>query len=417
MSAWGPLGGYPLASPQAAAVAPAGLPALTTSTYKPGTLASSGWTPRITADSGASCDLYYLAVPVGSTAPTAAQIVAGVDYGAVTVLAAGSVAYTSAGTYDADSAPVTGASASTNYDQWWVAFDGTDYGTPVSGGITTAAAAASLTATLDAGYSVAASRTTALAAGYAVAAQHTDTLNSAYAVAANQTVTLAAGYSVAARHTATLAAGYGVEQAHVATLTAGYAVAAQQSATLDAAYAIRASQLSTLAAGYSIRASHSATLDAGYAVEQAAGSFTTTLAAGFAVQASHSATLSAAFGVRQSHSDTLDAGYAIRQSQSATLSAAYAVRAAHLVTLDAGYAVAFAGGGADPEAVWEGFALEAGLTPGAMLRIVMAAVAGRTEGIGTSTERYFSVDGSKPRITATFDSAGNRTTIVLDGSP
>ena len=417
MSAWGPLGGYPLASPQAASGAPAALPALTTSTYKPGTLASSGWTPRVTAGSGASCDLYYLAVPVGSTAPTAAQIVAGVDYGAVTVLAAGSVAYTSVGTYDADSAPVTGASASTAYDQWWVAYDGTNYGTPVSGEITTAAAAASLTATLDAGYSVAASRTTALAAGYAVAASHTATLSAAYAVQASQASALDAGYSVQVSHTAALAAAYGIEAQTTATLAAGYAVAAQQTATLDAAYAVHASQLSTLAAGYSIQASHSATLDAGYAVEQAAGSFTTTLAAGFAVQASHSATLSAAFGVRQSHSDTLDAGYAIRQSQSSTLSAAYAVRAAHLVTLDAGYAVAFAGGGADPEAVWEGFALEAGLTPGAMLRIVMAAVSGRTEGIGTNTERYFSVDGSKPRITATFDSAGNRTTIVLDGSP
>ena len=67
--------------------------------------------------------------------------------------------------------------------------------------------------------------------------------------------------------------------------------------------------------------------------------------------------------------------------------------------------------------VWEGFALEAGLTPGAMLRIVLAAVAGRTDGVGTDTERYFSVDGSKPRITATFDAQGNRTTIVLDGTP
>jgi hypothetical protein len=78
---------------------------------------------------------------------------------------------------------------------------------------------------------------------------------------------------------------------------------------------------------------------------------------------------------------------------------------------------ASAGGTAAPEEVWESFALEAGLTPGAMLRIVMAAVAGRTEGAGTDTERYFSVDGTKPRITATFDAAGNRTTIVLDGSP
>ena len=143
MSAWGPLGGYPLASPQAVVSAPAGLPSLTTSTYKPGTLASSGWTPRVTAGSGASCDLCYLAVPAGSTAPTAAQIVAGVDYGAVTVLAAGSVSYTSAGTYDFDSSPATGATESTTYDQWVVASNGTDYGTPVSGEITT------LGATLD----------------------------------------------------------------------------------------------------------------------------------------------------------------------------------------------------------------------------------------------------------------------------
>jgi len=91
--------------------------------------------------------LYYIVVPDGSAAPTGPQIVAGVDYGAVTVLDAGSVAYSGAGTYDADSAPVTGASASTPYDQWWVPYDGVTYGTPVSGEITTEAAA-SVTPTL-----------------------------------------------------------------------------------------------------------------------------------------------------------------------------------------------------------------------------------------------------------------------------
>lgn len=85
--------------------------------------------------------LYYIVVNAGDTAPTGAQVVAGVSYAGATVLDAGSVAYTSAGTYDADSAPVTGASASTAYDQWWVAYDGVTYGTPVSGEITTDAAA------------------------------------------------------------------------------------------------------------------------------------------------------------------------------------------------------------------------------------------------------------------------------------
>ena len=44
--------------------------------------------------------LYYIIVADGSTAPSGAQVYAGVDYGAVTVLASGSVAYTAAGDYD-----------------------------------------------------------------------------------------------------------------------------------------------------------------------------------------------------------------------------------------------------------------------------------------------------------------------------
>ncbi len=79
--------------------------------------------------------LYYIIVADGSTAPTGAQVYAGVDYGAVTVLASGSVAYTAAGDYDGT--PWAGASASTAYDQYWVASDGTTHGTPVKGDITT----------------------------------------------------------------------------------------------------------------------------------------------------------------------------------------------------------------------------------------------------------------------------------------
>jgi hypothetical protein len=61
--------------------------------------------------------------------------------------------------------------------------------------------------------------------------------------------------------------------------------------------------------------------------------------------------------------------------------------------------------------------IESGLTAAEMLRVIMAGVSGRTEGIGTAVERYYSIDGAKPRITATFDSNGNRTSVVIDGSP
>jgi NADH/NAD ratio-sensing transcriptional regulator Rex len=47
---------------------------------------------------------------------------------------------------------------------------------------------------------------------------------------------------------------------------------------------------------------------------------------------------------------------------------------------------------------------------------MMAALSGRTTGIGTAVENYNAVDNSKPRVTATFDAAGNRTGVVLDGS-
>lgn len=75
--------------------------------------------------------------------------------------------------------------------------------------------------------------------------------------------------------------------------------------------------------------------------------------------------------------------------------------------------------GAAPSGVsemWTGLELEPGLTPAAMLRIILAALAGRSTGVGSTTEQYLSADGSKPRITVTFDSVSNRTTIVLDGS-
>lgn len=69
-----------------------------------------------------------------------------------------------------------------------------------------------------------------------------------------------------------------------------------------------------------------------------------------------------------------------------------------------------------PGDLWNGVFLEAGLTPAAMLRIILAALVGRTVGIGTATEQYLSQDGTKPRITVSFDAQSNRVTVVLDGA-
>lgn len=72
-------------------------------------------------------------------------------------------------------------------------------------------------------------------------------------------------------------------------------------------------------------------------------------------------------------------------------------------------------GGATAADVW-GFVGEGALTMDAMMRIVMAALSGRSSGIGTSQEIYKSVDGLKDRITVDFDANSNRVTVVLDGS-
>ncbi len=52
-----------------------------------------------------------------------------------------------------------------------------------------------------------------------------------------------------------------------------------------------------------------------------------------------------------------------------------------------------------------------------MLRIIMSGIAGKSSGVGTSTETYFGTDGTTPRIVATFDDQGNRVSVTVDGSP
>lgn len=84
-------------------------------------------------------------------------------------------------------------------------------------------------------------------------------------------------------------------------------------------------------------------------------------------------------------------------------------------------AVSTSGGGAAPSAseVADAVAqraIEGGLSLEQGLRIMLAALAGRSTGVGTATEQYLSQNGAKPRITATFDANNNRTTVVTDGT-
>lgn len=83
--------------------------------------------------------------------------------------------------------------------------------------------------------------------------------------------------------------------------------------------------------------------------------------------------------------------------------------------------VSTGGGGTAPTAadnavaVWQAI-VEGGMSAEAMMRVLVAAMAGKSSGAGSATETYKSIDGSKARITATFDAAGNRSGVVVDGS-
>lgn len=60
--------------------------------------------------------------------------------------------------------------------------------------------------------------------------------------------------------------------------------------------------------------------------------------------------------------------------------------------------------------------LESGLTFEQAARIMLAAVSGRSTGVGTTNEKYKSVDGTVDRIDVTFDGSFNRDTVTLNGS-
>lgn len=60
--------------------------------------------------------------------------------------------------------------------------------------------------------------------------------------------------------------------------------------------------------------------------------------------------------------------------------------------------------------------VEGALTLKAALRIILAAVAGKSTGGGTATVRYRDNADAKDRIVATVAAGGNRSSVTLDGS-
>jgi hypothetical protein len=111
---------------------------------------------------------------------------------------------------------------------------------------------------------------------------------------------------------------------------------------------------------------------------------------------------------------TISYGVKAAVQQDATLS--YLVQSSVWRDADLAWSVFSSGGGLTVDEIWNGITLENGMTPAQMLRVIMAALSGTTSGVGTATEEYMSRDGSKPRITATFDSQGNRTSVQVDGT-
>ena len=57
-----------------------------------------------------------------------------------------------------------------------------------------------------------------------------------------------------------------------------------------------------------------------------------------------------------------------------------------------------------------------GLTAEETMRVMLAALAGKRQGLGTATEEYMAQDGVTPRITLTPDAAGNGTP-TINGAP
>lgn len=74
------------------------------------------------------------------------------------------------------------------------------------------------------------------------------------------------------------------------------------------------------------------------------------------------------------------------------------------------------GGGVTPAQMWD-FVLEGGYTAAQIQRLIAAAMAGTVTGMGSNAPVFRGIGGTRDRIIATVDDAGNRLSVTLDGTP
>ena len=307
----------------------------------------------------------------------------------------------------------------------------------------------SVQASLSAAYSVRGFAQSDLSASYNVIGAVQTSLTAAYAVLGAVQANLSAAYSIRGSALADLAAAYSIRGKVQADLAGSYTVVATVQSDLAASYTIIGAVQSDLAAAYSVRGAVQSDLSASYEI-QSAGVVVSDLSASYSVLGTVTSDLSASYAVRAPVSSDLAAEYVVRGAVAADLTADYRVltpvvsdRAASwavmgtvtkdlaaawavmgTVTKDlaASYSIYSSSGGGTgasaqeiADAVWQRV-VESGLTAEQMLRIIMAPLAGKADGIGTTTERYFAQDGVTPRVTANFDAQSNRTSTTVNGA-
>jgi hypothetical protein len=244
-------------------------------------------------------------------------------------------------------------------------------------------------------------------------------LTASYSVVGTVSKDLAASYTVVAAISKDLAASYAVQVAVTQDLAASYSVVGTVSKDLAASYTVVAAVSKDLAASYAVQVAVTQDLAASYSVT---GTVTKDFTASYDLLADSTVTkdFTGSYTITGSVESDLAASYSVREAVSKDLAASYIVVAAVQKDLTSSYSIQAAGTGATADeiatAVWAKIG-EDGLPYGDLVRVLLAALSGRTEGIGTLNERYLSADGSKTRIDATFDSNNNRVAVTLDGTP
>ena len=283
-----------------------------------------------------------------------------------------------------------------------------------------------------------------LAATYTVVAEVQSDFAATYAVINAVSADLAATYTVINAVETDLAQTYSVNGAVQSDLAATYTVINAVSADLAQAYSVNGAVSSDLDQTFSVIGTVSSDLAQTYTVENES-IVTSDLAQTYTVIAGVQGDLAQTYAINGAVQADLTANYSLINSIQADLAQSFEVLAPVQSDLGQTFAVigsvskdlaqtyilldavesdlaqtytVFSGSGGTGASAAESWAhvIEGGLSAEQMLRVIMAAVSGQTTGVGTLQERYLSRDGSKPRITADFDSNSNRIAVTVDGT-